>query len=66
MEEVKQFYQTYKQLFPPVNSKPTQLERDLMFKMANLVNPTGNHKPSSCGRCYYNARAAVIKALKNL
>lgn len=56
------FYNQYRRLFPPTNSHPTQEERALMFEVANKVD-TQPHKPSSCGRCYYNARAAVMRHL---
>ena len=50
-------------LFPPRNNHPTQDERDQMFHWANILDPKGNHKPSSCGRCYYNARTAIMRKL---
>ena len=52
-----------KKIFPPTNSHPTQEQRTKMFEIANYLDPRGNHKPSSCGRCFYNARTAVMKAL---
>lgn len=57
------FYSEYRKLFPPTNSKPTEEERTLMFEVANRVD-TQVHKPTACGRCYYNARAAVMRHLK--
>ena len=64
LEEFKGWLEENQRLFPPTNSKPTQAQRTEMFKWANYFDPKGNHKPSSCGRCYYNARTAIIRALK--
>lgn len=63
-EGFKEFLENSNHLFPPTNSHPNQSERESMFYWANHIDPTGNHKPSSCGRCYYNARNAIIKYLK--
>jgi len=59
-----EFYNQNKSLFPPTNSKPTSEQIKLMFEHASLVDPKGNHKPSSCSRCYYNARRAILRALQ--
>ena len=64
LQEFKDWYEENKRLFPPTNSHPTQDQRNEMFVWANYFDPKGNHKPSSCGRCYYNARTAIIRALK--
>ena len=53
-----------KKLFPPTNSRPTEEQIDNVFAIANYLDPKGNHKRSSCGRCYYNARTAIIRALE--
>lgn len=50
-------------LFPPTNSGPTETEREEMFYWANKIDPKGGHRASGCGRCYYNARAAILKRL---
>ena len=50
-------------LFPPTNSQPNQTQRTEMFYWANKLDTTQTHKSSSCGRCYYNARTAIMKAL---
>ena len=64
LKEFEGWYKENKWLFPPTNSSPTQTQREEMFKWANYFDPNGNHKPSSCGRCYYNARTAILRALK--
>ena len=50
-------------LFPPTNMAPNKTQMDAMFFWANEWDPKGNYRPTSCGRCYYNARAAIIKKL---
>lgn len=57
-----QFYHENRRLFPPTNSHPTPEQRNLMFEVANKVD-IHPHKPSSCGRCYYNARQAIMRHL---
>ena len=59
-----EFYEQNKSLFPPTNSKPTSEQHRQMFEIASIVDPKANHKPSSCGRCYYNARRAIMRALQ--
>ena len=64
LQEFKLWLVENEKLFPPTNSRPTETQRAEMFKWANYFEPNGNHKPSSCGRCYYNARTAILRALK--
>lgn len=52
-----------KKLFKPTNSRPTEEQRKTIFEIANFVDSKGNHKPSSCGRCYYNALRAIERSL---
>lgn len=61
--EFKEWLVANEKLFPPTNSRPTETQKTEMFKWANHFDPKGNHKPSSCGRCYYNARTAIMRAL---
>lgn len=65
-KEYKELMEWLKQkdyLFPPVGRTPNKHERDDMFFWANKLDPAGNHRPTSCGRCYYNARKAIMRAL---
>ena len=51
------------QLFRPTNRRPTEAQRLEVFEIANFLQPKGNHKPTGCGRCYYNALRAIEKSL---
>lgn len=50
-------------LFKPTNSRPTETQRNEVFAIANVLDTSQKHKPSSCGRCYYNALRAIEKSL---
>jgi len=50
------------QLFKPTNRRPTQKQQNEVFEIANYFEP-GKHKPTSCGRCYYNALRAIQRSL---
>ena len=50
------------QLFKPTNRRPTQQQSNEVFEIANYFEP-GKHRPTSCGRCYYNALRAIEKHL---
>ena len=52
-----------KKLFKPTNSRPTQEQRNEVFEIANYLDASQKHKPSGCGRCYYNALRAIERAL---
>ena len=52
-----------KRLFKPTNSRPTETQRNEVFEIANVLDSSQTHKPSSCGRCYYNALRAIERAL---
>ena len=52
-----------RKLFTPYNKKPDSRETADIFSIANFYEP-GKHKPSSCGRCLYNARKAIEKHAK--
>lgn len=54
----------HKQLFRPTNKKPTQDEAKMIFYIANELDASQTHKPTSCGRCYYNALRAIERALQ--
>lgn len=41
--------------------KPTKEQQIQIFKIANLVDPTQEHKPTSCGRCYESAKRAIMR-----
>jgi len=63
-EEITDWLLEHKLLFPPANKRPTQEELEMIFKIANQLDDTQTHKMSGCGRCYYNARRAIEKAMK--
>lgn len=42
------------------NHRPSPQLQRLVFFWAQFVDPKGNHKPSSCNRCYMNAVRALI------
>ena len=46
--------------------KPTKEEQIMIFKIANIVDSTQTHKPTSCGRCYDNAKRAIRRNLPTL
>ncbi len=50
-------------LFPPTNKKPTQQEAKELFEVADFLDTTQTHRPTSCGRCYYNAKNAIMRAI---
>ena len=50
-------------LFKPTNSRPTEKQREEVFTIANVLDASQTHKPSSCGRCYYNALRAIERSL---
>lgn len=52
-----------KKLFKPTNSKPNQQQKEKIFEIANILDTRQTHKPSGCGRCYYNALRAIERAL---
>ena len=41
--------------------KPSKEEQIMVFKIANLVDTTQTHKPTSCGRCYESAKRAIMR-----
>ena len=50
-------------LFKPTNSRPTQQQTIEVFEIANVLDTSQTHKPSGCGRCYYNALRAIERSL---
>ena len=46
--------------------RPTREESIMIFKIANIVDDTQEHKPTSCGRCYDNAKRAIRRNLPTL
>ena len=46
--------------------KATRDEVLMIFTIANLVDNTQTHKPTSCGRCYESAKRAIMKNLPTL
>lgn len=60
MDEIIEFYEANKSLFH-TNHRPTNYQADQVFRFANLVDPKGNHKPTSCGRCYRSALRVVVE-----
>ena len=61
MDQIEQWYQDNRTLFHPSNARPNPKQLSEIFVIANLADPKGNHKPTSCGRCLYNAKAAIQK-----
>ena len=51
------------QLFKPTNRRPTPEQSNQVFEIAAYLDPKGNHKPTGCGRCYYNALRAIERHL---
>ena len=41
--------------------KPTKEEQIMIFKIANIVDSTQEHKMTSCGRCYESAKRAIMR-----
>ena len=64
--EIKQWIEDHALIFPPSNKRPTPEESAKVFEIANILNPKGNHKPTSCGRCFYNARNVLIAFKKTM
>jgi len=48
-----------RKLFRPYNAKPNSVQLQQIFEIASIVDPAGNHKQSSCGRCLYRALGAL-------
>lgn len=46
--------------------KPTKEEAAMIFKIANIVDSTQTHKPTSCGRCLQSAKNAIRRNLPTL
>jgi hypothetical protein len=46
------------------NHKPSPTFAKQVFEYANLVDPKGNHKASSCNRCYRSAVSALVRWAK--
>jgi hypothetical protein len=63
-DKMSEWLKENQKLFPPTNSRPDEKQKEEMFYWANKLDPYGNHKPSGCGRCYYNARRAIIRKLQ--
>lgn len=38
---------------------PTKEEMVMLFKIADIVDPTQTHKPTNCGRCLTSAKNAI-------
>ena len=66
LEEAQKWLEDDKnrQLFRPYNCKPNQDQLVQIFALANFLDPKGNHKLTSCGRCVYNALRAIEKRLE--
>ena len=41
--------------------KPTREEMEMIFKIANLSDPTQTHKMTGCGRCLESAKRAIMR-----
>ena len=41
--------------------RPTKEQQIMIFKIANIVDSTQEHKMTSCGRCYESAKRAIMK-----
>lgn len=41
--------------------KPTKDEQVMIFKIADIVDPTQTHKPTGCGRCLESAKRAIMR-----
>ena len=63
-EEITNWLLEHKLLFPPSNKKPDKAEAEMIFKIANQLDKTQTHKPTSCGRCWGNALRAIQKAIQ--
>jgi len=46
--------------------RPTKEEQIQIFKIANIVDSTQEHKMTSCGRCYESAKRAIMRNLPTL
>ncbi len=46
--------------------RPTREEAETIFKIANLVDDTQQHKMTGCARCYESAKKAIRKNLPTL
>ena len=46
--------------------RPTKEEAAMIFKIANIVDSTQTHKPTSCGRCLQSAKNAIRRNLPTL
>lgn len=46
--------------------RPTREEANMIFKIANIVDGTQTHKPTSCGRCLQSAKNAIRRNLPTL
>ena len=63
-EEITQWIEEHIQLFPPTNKAPNTEEHAKIFEIANILDKTQIHKPTSCGRCYGNAKRAIMRNLQ--
>jgi len=46
--------------------KPNKEEADTIFQIANIVDSTQTHRPTSCGRCLQSAKNAIKRNLPTL
>jgi hypothetical protein len=63
-KEINDWLLEHKLLFAPSNKRPTPEEAEMVFKIANILDKTQIHKPTSCGRCYGNALRAIQRNLQ--
>lgn len=63
-DEMRKWLWEHRLLFQPTNKKPTQEEAEMIFKIADELDTTQRHVPTSCGRCYYNAKRAIQRYLQ--
>lgn len=63
MNEALEFYRENKQRLLQ-NHKPTPGFARQVFEYANLVDPKGGHRASSCNRCYRSAVSALVRWAK--
>ena len=47
-------------------NKPTREQMTMLFKVANEVDATQTHKPTSCGSCLTSAKNAIKRNLPTL
>lgn len=46
--------------------RPTQEEKVMVFKIANIVDSSQKHSLSGCSRCYDSAKRAIMRNLPTL